>query len=138
MGVPLVDLGWQHAQVAGEVAAGWDAVLARTAFIQGPPVAEFEAAFAAHEGVAHCVGVANGTDALELALRAARVGPGDEVVVPANTFVATAMAVLRTGATPVFVDCDAEHLLVDPARVAESSRLSGEFAGNSGANSVAG
>ena len=96
--IPLVDLAVQHAQVADEVAAGWDRVTATGAFILGPDVAAFEEEFAAFTGAAHCVGVANGTDALELALRARGVGPGDEVILPANTFIATAEAVSRVGA----------------------------------------
>lgn len=111
--VPLVDLAAQHTQVADEVAAGWAEVLAGAAFVGGPPVAEFEAAYAAWVGVEHCVGVANGTDAIELALRALDIGPGDEVVLPANTFIATAEAVARTGAFPVLVDCHPATALID-------------------------
>src|SRR4030088_2531057 len=94
-GIPLADLAAQHDQVAEEVAAGWAQVLKATSFIGGPQVAAFEAEFAEFVGVAHCVGVGNGTDALEFALRALRVGHGDECVLPANTFVATAEAVAR-------------------------------------------
>ncbi len=72
--VPLVDLGWQHGQIAEEVDRGFAEVIAKTAFIGGPQVAQFEREFAAYSGVRHCAGVANGTDALELALRAAGVG----------------------------------------------------------------
>ncbi|HEX2039283.1 MAG TPA: DegT/DnrJ/EryC1/StrS family aminotransferase [Acidimicrobiales bacterium] len=118
MQIPLVDLKAQHEQIRDEVQQGWDAVLARTAFVLGEEVAEFEAAFADLSGVRHCIGVANGTDALELALRALGVGTGDEVVVPANTFIASALAVARAGATPVLVDVDAETQLVDVEQVA--------------------
>lgn len=111
--IPLVDLAAQHAEVADEVAEGWVEVLARTAFVGGPAVAAFEAEYAAYLDVAHCVGVGNGTDALELALRALGVGPGDECVVPANTFIATAEAVARAGAEPVLVDCDPDTALID-------------------------
>jgi dTDP-4-amino-4,6-dideoxygalactose transaminase len=111
--IPLVDLAAQHAQVADEVAEGWAGVLAKTAFVGGPQVAEFEAAYARYLGVAHCVGVGNGTDAIELALRALGVGTGDECVVPANTFIATAEAVARTGATPVLADCRPDTALLD-------------------------
>ncbi|HET6953725.1 MAG TPA: DegT/DnrJ/EryC1/StrS family aminotransferase [Acidimicrobiales bacterium] len=117
--IPLVDLSVQHAQVAGEVAEGWARVTASGAFILGPDVTAFEEEFAAFSAAAHCIGVGNGTDALELALRARGIGEGDEVVVPANTFIATAEAVSRVGALPVLADCDPTHLLVDPARVAE-------------------
>jgi dTDP-4-amino-4,6-dideoxygalactose transaminase len=117
--IPLVDLHVQHAEVGAEVEAGWARVAKEGSFILGPEVRAFEAEFARFSGVDHCVGVANGTDALELALRARDIGPGDEVIVPANTFIATAEAVTRAGALPVLVDCDADHLLIDPARVAE-------------------
>jgi dTDP-4-amino-4,6-dideoxygalactose transaminase len=116
--VPLVDLGLQRDRIADEVAEGWARVLAATAFIGGPDVAAFEEEFAAFTGRAHCVGVGNGTDALEFALRAADLGAGDRVAVPANTFIASAEAVLRAGATPVPVDVDDDHLLLDPDALA--------------------
>jgi dTDP-4-amino-4,6-dideoxygalactose transaminase len=103
--IPLVDLAAPHAAVAGEIAKGWREVLARTSFIAGPEVAAFESEYAAFIGTRHCVGTANGTDAIEIALRALGVGPGDECIIPANTFIATAEAVARAGATPVLVDC---------------------------------
>ncbi len=112
--IPLVDLKAAHAEVADEVRAGFDRVLANTAFVGGEEVREFEREYAEFGGVAHCVGVANGTDALELALRARGVGVGDEVVLPANTFIATAGAVARIGARPVLVDCLPDTLLIDP------------------------
>ncbi|SDS07232.1 DegT/DnrJ/EryC1/StrS family aminotransferase [Microterricola viridarii] len=115
--VPMLDLAWQSAQIAQAVQTGFERVIAASAFIQGPDVAEFEREFAEYCGTGHVIGVANGTDALELALRAAGVGGGDEVIVPANSFVATAEAVLRAGARPVFADCDDNYLL-DPASVA--------------------
>ena len=118
MKIPLVDLGSQHQEVADEVRAGLDEVFAATSFVGGPAVAEFEKAYADAIGVAHCVGVANGTDALELALRVAGVGPGDDVVLPANTFIATAEAVSRIGALPVLADVDPTYLLIDPESVA--------------------
>ncbi|SES25151.1 DegT/DnrJ/EryC1/StrS family aminotransferase [Actinokineospora terrae] len=111
--IPLVDLAAQHAAVADEVAAGWAAVLAKTAFVGGPQVTAFEGEYAAFAGVEHCIGLGNGTDALELALRALSIGAGDECIVPANTFIATAEAVARTGATPVLVDCDLDTALID-------------------------
>ncbi|MFZ4517982.1 MAG: DegT/DnrJ/EryC1/StrS family aminotransferase [Microthrixaceae bacterium] len=117
--VPFVDLGWQHAEIAAEVEEGFGRVLDATAFIDGPDVAAFEDEFAAFSGRGHCIGVANGTDAIELALRAHGIGRGDEVILPANTFIATAEAVDRAGATPVLVDCDERHLLIDPDLVAE-------------------
>ena len=99
------------------MSAGFARVLGNTSFILGAEVAEFEASFARFVGVPHCIGVANGTDALELALRALGIGAGDEVVVPTNSFIASALAISRAGATPVFVDCEAETLLLDVADV---------------------
>ncbi len=113
MRISLVDLKLQHALIADEVSAGLDQVMADTAFILGPQVGEFEAAFADFQEAPYCVGVGSGTDALEMALRALGVGAGDEVILPANTFIATALAVTRTGAVPVLVDCDPDHHLID-------------------------
>ena len=117
MRVPFVDLKSQQEEIDAEVRAGLDEVFATTAFVGGPAVARFEAAYAAAIGVSHAVGVANGTDALELALRAVGVTPGGEVILPANTFIATAEAASRIGAVPVPVDVDPVHLLIDPDAV---------------------
>lgn len=116
--VPLVDLGAQQREVNDEVRVGLDEVFATTAFIGGKPVQQFELAYAAATDVAHCVGVANGTDAIELALRASGVSAGGEVIIPANTFIATAEAISRIGATPALVDVDPVQLLIDPDAVA--------------------
>lgn len=118
--VPLVDLRAAHAEVAEEVREGWDRVLATGGFHKGPEVAAFEAEFAAFSSAGICVGAGNGTDALEMALRALDLPPGGGVVCPANTFVATAEAVVRAGLRPVLVDVDDQHLLMDPARVREA------------------
>jgi len=115
--VPLVDLAAQQQEINTEVRAGLDAVFARTAFVGGPDVTAFEQEYAAETGVRYCVGVANGTDAVELALRVAGVTSGGEVILPANTFIATAEAISRIGATPILVDVDPDHLLIDPAHV---------------------
>ena len=115
--VPLVDLSVQHAQIAEEVRAGFDEVLAAGDFIGGKAVGAFEQDYADFVGARACVGVGNGTDALEMALRVVGVCHGAEVVLPANTFIATAEAVLRAGARPVFVDVDDEALLIDPSAV---------------------
>jgi dTDP-4-amino-4,6-dideoxygalactose transaminase len=123
--IPLVDLAAQHLAVADEIAEGWRQVLARTSFIAGPHVAMFESEYAAFIGTRHCVGTANGTDAIEVALRALGVGRGDECILPANTFIATAEAVSRAGATPVLVDCadDGTYLIdADAVEAAMSSR----------------
>jgi dTDP-4-amino-4,6-dideoxygalactose transaminase len=113
MQIPLVDLKAGHAEIAAEVEAGFRRVLDNTAFIGGEEVAAFEREYAGFTGVPHCVGLANGTDAVELALRAVGVGPGDEVILPANTFVATAEAVYRAGATVVLADIDPATYLLD-------------------------
>lgn len=115
--VPFVDLAAQYDEIADEVTPRLLATLNSAAYIGGPAVAEFERAYAEYAGVEHCVGVGNGTDALELALRGASVGPGDEVILPTNSFIATAEAVSRIGAIPVLVDVDPEHLLIDPILV---------------------
>jgi dTDP-4-amino-4,6-dideoxygalactose transaminase len=114
----LVDLVAQQADVNAEVMAGLAEIFRQAAFVGGPAVAEFETAYAGFLGARHCVGVANGTDALELALRAAGVEAGDEVILPANTFIATAEAASRIGAVPVPVDVDPDFLLIDPEAVA--------------------
>jgi dTDP-4-amino-4,6-dideoxygalactose transaminase len=116
--IPLVDLSVQHQQIAEEVERGFAEVLSAGDFIGGKAVTTFEHAFADYVGAGHCVGVANGTDALEIALRVLGVGAGHEVIIPANTFIATAEAIVRAGATPVLVDADDDALLMDPAQVA--------------------
>lgn len=117
MDVPLVDLRAQQAEVADEVRAALDEVFDEAAFIGGAAVAEFEREYAAFSSTRHCIGAANGTDALELALRAVGVSRGGEVIIPANTFIATAEAVSRIGAVPVLVDVDEDYLLMDPSAV---------------------
>ncbi|MEV7024349.1 DegT/DnrJ/EryC1/StrS family aminotransferase [Kitasatospora sp. NPDC093558] len=119
-GIPLVDLAAAHAEVEAEVRAGFERVLASGGYVKGPEVAGFEREYADFTGTRHCVGAANGTDALELALRALGLPPGGGVVLPANTFVATAEAVLRAGLHPVLVDADPVHLLIDPQRAADA------------------
>lgn len=117
MTVPFVDLASQHSEVAEAVAASIRRVFDAAAFIGGPDVAAFEREYAQMVGTRHCIGVANGTDGLELALRAVGVTPGGEVILPVNTFIATAEAVSRIGANPVFVDVDPRYLLIDPRAV---------------------
>ena len=118
--VPFLDLAAQSAEIAHEVLPVWQQQLCTGGFIGGSEVAAFEAEFADYVGVPHVIGVSNGTDALELAFRASGVGPGDEVIMPANTFIATAEAVSRIGAVPVFVDVDEDYLLIDPQQVEDA------------------
>ena len=107
--IPLVDLKAQYAAIETEMRAAIDGVLEGAEFINGPEVADFEERFAAFCGADFAVGVGNGTDALTLALNALGVGPGDEVITAANTFIATAEAIVSAGARPVFVDVDPGH-----------------------------
>jgi dTDP-4-amino-4,6-dideoxygalactose transaminase len=116
--IPLVDLSIQHRAIAAEIEPQLARVMETGAFIDGADVQAFEDEFAAYCGVEHCISVANGTDAIELALRAGNIVAGDAVVVPANTFVATAEAVVRIGAVPVLIDVDPRFLLMDPERLA--------------------
>ena len=115
---PLLDLRAVHATARRALDDAWSSVLAHGHYVGGPEVATFECEFAAYCGADHAVGVANGTDALELILRGLGVGRGDEVIVPTNTFVATAEAVCAAGATPRFVDVDPDTLLIDPGAAA--------------------
>ncbi|MEJ5276914.1 MAG: DegT/DnrJ/EryC1/StrS family aminotransferase, partial [Thermogemmata sp.] len=117
--VPLCDIAGQNAALAGEIEAAWRRVLASGQVILGPEVSALEAEVAAFCGVRHAVACSSGTDALVLALHALGIGPGDEVIVPAFTFFATAGAVCRVGATPVFADIDPATYLLDPAEVVQ-------------------
>lgn len=111
--VPFVDLTWQHQPLQAELNQVIQAVIADSAYVLGPTVAAFEQAFAAASGAAYGVGVGCGTDAIALGLTACGIGPGDEVILPANTFVATLIGILRSGATPILVDCDPQTALMD-------------------------
>ena len=111
--IPFVDLATQHAAIQSEIDAAIQQVLSQSNFILGSQVEEFEQVFARFVGSEHAVGVSSGLDALRLALMALDVGSGDEVILPANTYIATALAVSSTGARPVLVDCDSETYNVD-------------------------
>lgn len=111
--VPFLDLAHQHAEIATELRHAIDAVLRSSAFIGGPEVREFEAEFAAYSQVRHAIGVANGTDALVLALRALDVGPGDAVLTVPFTFLASVEAIDLVGADPVFADIDPRDYTID-------------------------
>ncbi|MDT5294375.1 MAG: hypothetical protein QOJ76_1255 [Acidobacteriota bacterium] len=113
MAIPFVDLQAQYRAIKSEIDAAIQRVLDTSAFILGREVESFERAFAGYVGARECVGVSNGTAAIQLALTACGVGAGDEVIVPANTFFATAEAVSTAGATPVFVDCDPASSNID-------------------------
>lgn len=110
---PFVDLARAHAPIEGELRAAVETVIARGDFILGNAVDRFEEEFSAYVGARHAVGVNSGTAALTIALRATGIEPGDEVIVPANTYVASALAVVHAGATPIFCDVDDLHGLID-------------------------
>jgi dTDP-4-amino-4,6-dideoxygalactose transaminase len=128
--VPFLDVAGGNAALRENLDLAWKLVMTHGRFVGGPEVARFEADFAAYCGATGAVGVANGTDALELILAGLGVGRGDEVLVPANTFVATAEAVCAVGARPVFVDVLPDTLLVDPdaAAAAVTSRTAAVMA----------
>jgi len=115
--VPFVDLRSQHEALSDDLQAAFNRVLEASSFILGDEVAAFEREFAAYLGASHAIGVASGLDALRLSLVALDIGPGDEVVVPANTYIATALAVSACGARPVLVDADERTNGLDPARL---------------------
>ena len=117
MNIPLVDLKAQYLSIKDEIDAAIQEVISKTAFIGGFYVKEFEQAFAGFCGVKHCIGVGNGTDALYIALKCLGVGPGDEVIVPANSFIATSEAVTMTGARVAFVDINPKTYNMDPNRL---------------------
>jgi dTDP-4-amino-4,6-dideoxygalactose transaminase len=118
MQVPFLDLGRLHQPIRTELDAAYKRVMDSNWFIMGPELAAFESEFAAYSEVKHCIGVGNGLEALHLLLRAYGIGPGDEVIVPSNTFIATWLAVSQCGAKPVPVEPDVKTHNIDPALVA--------------------
>ena len=115
--IPIIDLAHQQSRVKPLVDAGIAKVLAHGKYILGPEVAELEEALADFVSVPHCITVANGTDALQIALMALGVGPGDEVITPSFSYIATAEAVALLGASPVFVDIDPATQLIEPSHL---------------------
>ncbi len=115
--INCLDLKGQHQQIKKEVFEAFERVYENTAFSGGPFVEEFEKKFSTYIGSNYTVGVNNGTSALHLAMLALGISKGDEVIIPANTFIATAWGVSHAGATPVFVDCDANNWQIDPAKI---------------------
>jgi dTDP-4-amino-4,6-dideoxygalactose transaminase len=112
--IPFLDVAAMTDEVRDTVEEAWQRVLKSSRFIGGEAVEQFEAAWADYCHVPHAIGVANGTDALQLTLMALGIGPGDEVILPTNTFVATAEAVVLAGATPRFADVCPDTLLLTP------------------------
>jgi dTDP-4-amino-4,6-dideoxygalactose transaminase len=121
--VPFFDLRTQVRELRSEIDPALNEIFSQASFIMGPEVKTFEDSFAAFCGAKHCVGVGSGTSALKLSLEALGIGPGDEVILPANTYIASALAISHVGATPVFVDIDdAYHMDVARARAAITTR----------------
>jgi dTDP-4-amino-4,6-dideoxygalactose transaminase len=112
--LPFVDLRAQHASIAAEVEAAVGRVMTNADFILGGDVAAFEEEFGRYCGAEHCVGLDSGMSALELGMRAMGIGPGDEVITPAGSFIASSSAISFTGATPVWVDVDPHTYNIDP------------------------
>jgi len=117
MNVPFLDLRPQYLELKDQFDAAYRRVAESGRFILGPEVESFESEFAAYCGVRHCVGVGNGLDALHLIVRALDIGPGDEVLVPANTYIATWLAVSYAGATPVPVEPNERTYNIDSSRI---------------------
>jgi dTDP-4-amino-4,6-dideoxygalactose transaminase len=117
--IPFVDLKTQYQSIKDEIKVALDEVLDNASFVLGPAVARFEERFAAYTGTRHAIGVNSGTSALHLALIAAGIKPGDEVIAPAMTFIATIAALDYVGARPVLVDIDPTTWCIDPARIEE-------------------
>lgn len=114
MSIPFVDLKDQYESIKDEIDVAIASVIDETAFIGGEVIEDFEQDFANYVGVKHCIGVANGTDAIEIALKALGIGEGDEVIVPALTWISTAGAVNNVGAEPVFVDVLEDERTLNP------------------------
>jgi dTDP-4-amino-4,6-dideoxygalactose transaminase len=117
MNVPFLDLKDQYRELHEQLDAAYYRVAESGRFILGPEVEKFESEFAAYCEAKHCVGAGNGLDALHLILRAAEIGPGDEVIVPSNTYIATWLAVSYAGATPIPVEPDGHTYNIDPERL---------------------
>ncbi len=117
MQVPFVDLYAQYQSIKADIDQAIENVIRETAFIRGPYVSRFNQEYAAAYGVKHCIGVANGTDAIYIVMRMLGIGPGDEVITVANSWISTSETIGQTGATPVFVDTEADYYTIDPALV---------------------
>ena len=115
--INCLDIKGQHQQIKKEVFELFEKVYENTAFSGGPFVEQFEKDFSNYTQTKYAIGVNNGTSALHLAMLALGIGAGDEVIIPANTFIATAWAISYVGATPVFVDCDKDNWEIDPVQI---------------------
>src|SRR5262245_31481059 len=127
MKIPFVDLQAQYLSMKDEIDAAIAGVVTESAFIRGPHVEEFERGWAAAVGARHCVSCANGTDALEIAMRALGIKPGDEVITTAHSWVSTSAMITRAGGKVVFCDVDPLTFTIDPAEIA--SRITSRTVG---------
>ena len=119
MKVPFVDLKAQYSSLKEDIDAAIQSVIDKTAFVRGPYVEEFESNFARKYGVKHCISCANGTDAIYITLKALGIGPGDEVITVANSWISTSETITQAGAKPIFVDIDPDYFHIDPNRIEE-------------------
>jgi dTDP-4-amino-4,6-dideoxygalactose transaminase len=117
MNIQFLDLKPQYTSIQGEIHASIQQVLASGSFVLGKPVLDFENRFSEAHSVKHCIGVSSGTDANHLSLSMIDIGPGDEVIIPVNTFIATAWGATLCGSRPVFVDCHPESYNIDPLKI---------------------
>jgi dTDP-4-amino-4,6-dideoxygalactose transaminase len=119
MNIPFVDLKAQYRSLKVEIDAAIQSVIDKTAFVRGPHVEEFERAFAEKYGVRYCISCANGTDAIYITLKALGIGPGDEVITVANSWISTSETITQAGAKPVFVDIDPDYYHINPNKIEE-------------------
>lgn len=117
MKVPFVDLYAQYLDIKKDIDSAIENTIRTSAYIGGPAVKDFEKAFASWAGIDHVIACGNGTDSIEILLKAYGIGPGDEVIVPAISWISTSEAVGSVGATPVFVDIEEEYFAIDPTRI---------------------
>ena len=117
--IPLVDLNAQYSTIKDEINTAIQSVINDSAFVKGRFVKTFEDSFAEKNGVKYCIGVANGTDAIYIALRALGIGPGDEVITTAFSWISTAETIQQTGANPVFIDIHPDYYNINTEKIAE-------------------
>lgn len=123
MHIPLVDLKAQYQTIKPEIDAAIQGVIDETAFIRGKYVQNFESEYAKKYGVKHCIGVANGTDAIFITLKMLKIGHGDEVITTASSWIATSETITLAGAKPVFVDIEKDYYTIDPSKIEEKITL---------------
>src|SRR5665647_316378 len=123
MNIPFLSFECVNKQIKAEILSSFENFFDSSWYVLGKQVKKFEEEYAAFNGVKHCIGVSNGLDALHIALKALNIGAGDEVIIPSNTYIATALAVSYVGATPVFVEPDINTFNIDPSKIETSISL---------------